>query len=391
MQTAAMSKLFQLDLFAQAMLAGSLIEAQPQTDPKQKAPIPPDKRPGMPPSNTPPAAPPQPAASPLAGLGGGGRNYRLTGERDLATTWSARASDNLAAMRLALEIVAEGRPATEAEQAKLIRFVGFGASKIATSLFPVGNKGFRAGWETLGTELHELVDARDFAALARSTQYAHYTPEFIVRAFWKAVGRLGFSGGMILEPGIGTGLFLALAPQAIADRSYLTGFEFDPTTARIAQLLHPQADIHACDFSAPDLDIGGPYDLAIGNPPFSDRQVSAGSGLRLSLHEYFIWKAVRNLQSRRARRLRGQPLPDGQDRHRCALGDRRRGRPDRRHPHARGLNALARRHRCGGRSAVLAAAGRERRRIISRRPGSALRTCPPHMAPRRSRSIAISR
>ena len=259
--------------------------------------MPPDKPPAMPPSNTPPAAPPQPAASPFPDLAPGGRNYRLTGERDLATTWSARASDNLAAMRLALEIVAEGRPATEAEQAKLIRFVGFGASKIATSLFPVGNKGFRAGWETLGTELHELVDARDFAALARSTQYAHYTPEFIVRALWKAVGRLGFTGGMILEPGIGTGLFLALAPQAIADRSYLTGFEFDPTTARIAQLLHPQADIHACDFTAPDLDIGGPYDLAIGNPPFSDRQVSAGSGLRLSLHEYFIWNAVRNLRT----------------------------------------------------------------------------------------------
>ena len=103
-----MSKLFQLDLFAQAILTGSLIDGQPQTDSKQRGPTPPDKPLAMRLLNPPPAAPPQPAASPFPDLAPGGRNYRLTGERDLAAAWSARASDNFAAMRLALEIQREG-------------------------------------------------------------------------------------------------------------------------------------------------------------------------------------------------------------------------------------------------------------------------------------------
>ena len=41
------------------------------------------------------------------------------------------------------------------------------------------------------------------------------------------------------------------------------------------------------------------YDLAIGNPPFSDRTVRAddpGGELRLSLHDYFIARSVERLR-----------------------------------------------------------------------------------------------
>jgi SAM-dependent methyltransferase len=79
------------------------------------------------------------------------------------------------------------------------------------------------------------------AALARSTQYAHFTPEFMVRAAWRAVTAMGFGGGRVLEPGCGTGLFLALMPEPVAATTAVTAIEMDPSTARIAKLLYPEA------------------------------------------------------------------------------------------------------------------------------------------------------
>ena len=81
----------------------------------------------------------------------------------------------------------------------------------------------------------------EYAALQRATQYAHYTPEPIIRGLWRAAQRLGFAGGRVLEPGMGTGLFFALLPEALRSTSRLTGIEYDPVTARIARHVHPCA------------------------------------------------------------------------------------------------------------------------------------------------------
>ena len=95
----------------------------------------------------------------------------------------------------------------------------------------------------------------------------------MIRAIWRTLRKMGFDGGRVLEPGCGTGLFFALSPEALAGKLALTGVEMDPTTARIAKLLYPNARIRHEDFTKarlPEL-----YDLAIGNPPFSDRTVLA--------------------------------------------------------------------------------------------------------------------
>ena len=89
---------------------------------------------------------------------------------------------------------------------------------------------FRAGWEEIGAELEAAVSGQDYASLARCTQYAHFTPEFIVRAIWSGLQRLGWRGGRVLEPGIGTGLFPALMPGASARR--------DPCHRRRARSRH---------------------------------------------------------------------------------------------------------------------------------------------------------
>ena len=92
------------------------------------------------------------------------------------------------------------------EQEKLIRFTGFGASELANGMFRrPGEVEFREGWDDLGSALETAVNKADYASLARCTQYAHFTPEFIVRAIWDGLQRLGWRGGRVLEPGIGTG------------------------------------------------------------------------------------------------------------------------------------------------------------------------------------------
>ena len=225
------------------------------------------------------------------------RNFHLAGDRRLARGWKARAADNLASMRLALQIEEEKRNATPDEQEILCRFTGFGASELANALFRRAGETFSAGWEDIGDQLEQLFPRDALASLARSTQYAHYTPEFVIRAIWRAVQHMGFSGGPILEPGCGSGLFFALMPEALAGKTSLTGIEADASTARIAALLYPNAWIRHEDFTKARL--AQTYALAIGNPPFSDRTVRAddpAGRLALSLHDYFIARSIERLK-----------------------------------------------------------------------------------------------
>lgn len=246
------------------------------------------------PDPTPPASSPAlPVATPKrrAGLRA---NFHLEGGRDLPSSWKDRARANVAAILIANNISRQDRPATPKEQAQLIRFTGFGAGELANGMFRrPGEVDFRQGWDDLGSSLETAVSEADYASLARCTQYAHFTPEFIIRAIWAGIQRLGWRGGRVLDPGIGTGLFPALMPEAYRDAAYVTGIELDPVTARIVSLLQPRARIINDDFARTDL--APIYDLAIGNPPFSDRTVRSDRAYRslaLRLHDYFIARSI---------------------------------------------------------------------------------------------------
>ena len=221
-------------------------------------------------------------------------NFHLDGDRGLAASWKDRARANVAAILVADGIAKQDRPATAKEQAQLVRFTGFGAGELANGMFRrPGEVDFRKGWDDIGSSLETAVCESDYASLARCTQYAHFTPEFIISAIWAGVQKLGWRGGRVLEPGIGTGLFPALMPEPYRDAAYVAGIELDPVTARIARLLQPRARIINGDFARTDL--APVYDLAIGNPPFSDRTVRSDRAYRslgLRLHDYFIARSI---------------------------------------------------------------------------------------------------
>jgi adenine-specific DNA methylase len=173
-----------------------------------------------------------------------GENFYLDSDRGLAKSWRDRARENIAAIRLAAAVEAERRPPAAEEQETHPLHELWRVRARQRRLQRPGQAAFRKGWEEIGGELERIVDAGSYASLARCiTQYAHFTPEYIVRAVWTAVERLGFRGGRVLEPGIGSGLFPALMPEVLRDLGHVTGVELDPVTARIAKLLQPRATI----------------------------------------------------------------------------------------------------------------------------------------------------
>jgi N12 class adenine-specific DNA methylase len=235
---------------------------------------------------------------PAADLIARGSNFHLAGDRELACGWPARARDNIAAITLSKMLEQSGRAPTEDEQAQLLRFTGFGASELAQNCFRrPGEDDFRTGWQEIGAVLEAAVTPEEYSALQRATQYAHYTPEIIVRELWRAAERLGFTGGRVLEPGMGTGLFFALLPVALRETCQITGIEYDPVTARIAHLVHPEVRVRCEDYTRSRL--AERFDLAIGNPPFSNRVVRADPATRslgLLLHDYFIARSIARLR-----------------------------------------------------------------------------------------------
>ncbi|MHA0048581.1 SNF2-related protein [Deinococcus sp. PEB2-67] len=97
---------------------------------------------------------------------------------------------------------------------------------------------------------------------------AYYTPTRLAAAMWALAHQHGFTGGRVLEPSIGGGVFAETAPGT----AQMTGVEYNPETASVTQLLQPDTQIHVMPFeqyhTTSDDD---QYDLVIGNPPYGTR------------------------------------------------------------------------------------------------------------------------
>jgi len=103
-------------------------------------------------------------------------------------------------------------------------------------------------WNQAYRDLQELMSDEDMAAARRSTQNAHYTSPQIVRWTWNVLSRMGFKGGVILEPSMGSANFFGMMPKGIRAISQGIGNELDPTTYNIAKLLYPSATLFNKDF-----------------------------------------------------------------------------------------------------------------------------------------------
>lgn len=301
-----------------------------------------------------------------------GRNYAFVGN-DLTYdgSWLVKARQNVEALELLKQLEKEGRQASREEQAILAKFIGWGASDLANSIFgdkldkqldaiskyddaiaafdragndslyrggrvngyfKQGDVGYYAAFNLLNAkaggkleyyspdletitraqveaakpdsqakkwaELRDRIKAamtpEEWATASRSTQYAHYTSKSVVQSMMKALERMGFKGGTILEPGAGIGVFPGLMPVDMATNSAYTGIEFDHITGGILKQLFPDERILVesfIDTALPD----NYYDIGFGNPPFGNIPILADPKYRkqgFALHDYFFAKTM---------------------------------------------------------------------------------------------------
>ncbi len=244
----------------------------------------------------------QPGDVDSAGAAGGrGRlsgDYRIT-EADLVGLGGAKQKyrDNVAAIRLLKQLEAEGRQATPAEQAVLVKYVGWGGLPKVFDPYETYSWNKNAQWRDEYTELRSLLTDEEYSQARGSTANAHYTAPNVINAMWQGLQRMGFAGGKVLEPAAGVGHFFGLMPDDIAANSQKIATELDPISGRITQQLYQSADVRVAGFEESNLP-NNFIDLAISNVPFGNYAVHDPAFKRerkfltRSIHNYFFAKAL---------------------------------------------------------------------------------------------------
>ena len=216
------------------------------------------------------------------------QNFHITDDALGIGGAKAKFRANMAAINLLKELELEGLQASPEQQEILSRYVGWGGLADAFDES-------KDNWKAEFAELYAALSPEEYAAARASTLNAHYTSPTVIRAIYDAVENMGFQTGNILEPSMGVGNFFGMLPESMKS-SRLYGVELDSITGRIAKQLYPKADITVAGFETTDRKDF--FDLAVGNVPFGQYQVSdrAFDKLGFSIHNYFFAKALEQVR-----------------------------------------------------------------------------------------------
>lgn len=144
-------------------------------------------------------------------------------------------------------------------------------------------------------DLKKLLSPEDYAAARASTLNAHYTPQVVIDAMYKAIKQMDLPrDSRILEPSCGTGNFITRMPHSIGNAG-VVGIELDRTTAKIAKYLaagRENVTIKNCGFENSGLEDNS-FDLAIGNIPFGSSKLRDPDYTKdWLIHDAFFRKAL---------------------------------------------------------------------------------------------------
>lgn len=197
-----------------------------------------------------------------------------------------RARASVAAITTLDRIRAQARTvATDGEKVTLSGWSGWGP--LAKAFAPT-----EQAWADMAESITGALSDADLRMGMKGTYMAFYTPREVAAAMWDMLRMFGYDGGPVAELGCGGGAFFATAPDGVP----LVGVERDPTAAAICKLLHPAARV----INAPleETHLPSTFAAVIGNVPFGDVTVfdpTAPDGVKDSLHNYFVWRAVQAL------------------------------------------------------------------------------------------------
>lgn len=215
-------------------------------------------------------------------------NYRFPENFAYPTGPKAKYTANVTAIKTLKQIESEHRHATAEEQDILAHYSGWGG--IADAFDST-----KENWSREYAELKNLLTDKEYAAARESTLTAFYTEPYIIKSIYTALENMGFTGGEILDPAMGTGNFFGNLPAEMAENSRLYGVELDSLTARIAKELYPEAKIQNRGFERTKFE-NGTFDVIVGNVPFGDFKPYDPEYDEYLIHDYFFAKSIDKLK-----------------------------------------------------------------------------------------------
>lgn len=216
-------------------------------------------------------------------------NYNFA-EKEIETVGKKeRFRRNMEAIRVLKECEFDNRFATPEEQEILSGYVGWGGISEA---FDENND----AWADEFQELYTALSPTEYEAARRSTLTAFYTPQPVISAIYKALNKLGFKQGNILEPCCAIGNFIGMLPQNMQD-SKIYGVEIDNISAGIAQQLYQKSSIMTAPFEKAELPESF-FDAVVGNVPFGDFSLADKKydKYHFLIHDYFFAKSLDKLR-----------------------------------------------------------------------------------------------
>lgn len=216
-------------------------------------------------------------------------NYNFA-EKEIETVGKKeRFRRNMEAIRVLKECEFDNRFATPEEQEILSGYVGWGGISEA---FDENND----AWADEFRELYTALSPTEYEAARRSTLTAFYTPQPVISAIYKALDKLGFKQGNILEPCCAIGNFIGMLPQNMQD-SKIYGVEIDNISAGIAQQLYQKSSIMTAPFEKAELPDSF-FDAVVGNVPFGDFSLADKKydKYHFLIHDYFFAKSLDKLR-----------------------------------------------------------------------------------------------
>lgn len=195
----------------------------------------------------------------------------------------------------AIKLIKENKTFYTDEEKQIISsYTGFGGLQKA---FKDSKDNWVDGWQQRGEELKLLLTADEYKAVERGILDAFYTPLPTIKTMWDISSKLGFKGGLVLEPSIGTGRFIGMTPDSLKLKTSFNGIEIDPITYKVAKALYSKVNLRNRGFEATNYDSN--HDMVIGNPPYGEFKLYDKYNKEynsLSAHNYFIVKALDSLK-----------------------------------------------------------------------------------------------
>ena len=199
---------------------------------------------------------------------------------------SERLNNNIEAIKILKELEKDNRKASQEEQIKLSKYVGWGG------LSDVFDERKEGQWLSARNFLKENLTSEEYSRARESTLTAFYTPKIIIDSIYNKLSDFGLKEGRILEPSCGVGNFIGNLPANLKDTK-IYGIELDSISGNIAKNLYPESNIQIKGFEKTEFKDNF-FDVAIGNVPFGNFKVadSKYDKNNFLIHDYFFAKTL---------------------------------------------------------------------------------------------------